>query len=159
MVTTASLLRHIALVALAFGAAGCAAVTPVPTTVDVAGMPNPELALQKSMQHVDAEMAQLGGLSARPAAFIQPAEPAPIERTVDFAWSGPLDAGVAKLAQSVGYTFFTNKPPAQPGVSVSVSVRGGTALDAFRALGERAGTAATIEVDPIHHSVQVTYHA
>lgn len=159
MVGTALPLKHLAVATLAFCAAGCSAITPVPTTVDVTGMPNPEIALQKSMQHVDAEMAQLGGLSARPAAFIQPAEPAPIERIVDFTWSGPLDAGVAKLAQSVGYTFFTNKPPAQPGVSVSVNVRGGTALDAFRALGERAGTAATVEVDPIHHSVQVTHHA
>ncbi len=153
------LMRPVFVVSLAIGAAGCATVTPVPTTVDVAGMPNPEIALQKSMQHVDAEMAQLGGLSSRPVALIQPAIPAPIERIVDFTWSGPLDAGVAKLAQSVGYTFFTTKPPAEPGVSVSVSVHGVTALDAFRALGERAGTAATVEVDPIHHAVQVTHHA
>ncbi len=153
------LMRPVFVVSLAIGAAGCATVTPVPTTVDVAGMPNPEIALQKSMQHVDAEMAQLGGLSSRPVALIQPAIPAPIERIVDFTWSGPLDAGVAKLAQSVGYTFFTTKPPAEPGVSVSVNVRGVTTLDAFRALGERAGTAATVEVDPIRHAVQVTHHA
>ena len=159
MVEFTSLLRHIAFAALALGAAGCATVTPVPTTVDVAGMPNPEMALQKSMQHVDAEMSQLGGLSSRSVAFIQPAEPAPLERTVDFTWSGPLDAGVAKLAQSVGYTFFTTKSPAEPGISVSITVRGVTAIDAFRALGERAGSAATVEVDPIHHSVQVTHHA
>ena len=159
MVEITSLLRHIAFAALAFGAAGCATVTPVPTTVDVAGMPNPEMALQKSMQHVDAEMSQLGGLSSRSVAIIQPPEPAPLERTVDFTWSGPLDAGVAKLAQSVGYTFFTTKAPAEPGISVSVTVRGVTALDAFRALGDRAGAAATVEVDPIHHSVQVTHHA
>ena len=57
MAEITSLLRHIAFAALAFGAAGCATVTPVPTTVDVAGMPNPEMALQKSMQHVDAEMS------------------------------------------------------------------------------------------------------
>ena len=159
MVRTALPIRHLAVATLALCAAGCSTLTPVPTTVDVTGMPNPEIALQKSMQHVDAEMAQLGGLSARPASFIQPAAPAPIERTVDFTWSGSLDAGVAKLAQSVGYTFFTNNPSSQPGVSVSINLRGVTALDAFRALGERAGTAATVEVDPIRHSVQVMHHA
>ena len=158
MIRTASLLRTIVITALAAAAAGCATVTPVPTTVDVAGMPNAEVALQNSMQHVDAEMAQLGGLSAPPAAFVQSVVPAPVERVVDFTWSGPLDAGVAKLAQSVGYTFFTTKPPAKPGVAVDVSLRGVTAIDAFRALGERAGSAATVEVDPLHHSVQVTHH-
>lgn len=145
--------------AAALVVSGCTAVTPVPTTVDVAGMPNPEIALQKSMQHVDAEMAQLGGLSSRTVASLAPIVPAPLERTVDFAWTGALDAGVATLAQSVGYTFYTTKPPAEPGVSVSVSLRGVTALDAFRALGERAGTAATVVVDPVRHSVQVTHHA
>ena len=45
--------------AVLFG--GCAApVYPVPTTVVTPGMPNPEVALQQSMQHVDAEMAELG---------------------------------------------------------------------------------------------------
>src|SRR5271155_1546584 len=44
-------------------AAGCAGVNPVPTTVAVPGMPNPEEALRQSMQHVDAEMAELGHLS------------------------------------------------------------------------------------------------
>lgn len=159
MARTTLLLRHAFLATIAIGAAGCTSLTPVPTTVDVAGMPNPEMALQKSMQHVDAEMSQLGGLSAHSVAFIQPAEPAPLERMVDFTWSGPLDSGVAKLAQSVGYTFFTTKPPSEPGIPISVSVRGVTALDAFRALGEQAGSTATVEVDPIHHSVKVTHHA
>ncbi len=153
-----SMLRTITVTLCAVTAA-CSSITPVPTTVDAAGMPNPELALQTSMQHVDAEMAQLGGLSARPAALLAPGAPAPVERMVDFAWSGPLDAGVAKLAQSVGYTFFTTRPPSEPGISVAVDLRGVTAIDAFRALGERAGAAATVEVDPLHHSVQVTHHA
>src|ERR1700722_10209638 len=48
--------------ALAAGAllSGCASVTPVPTTVDMPGMPNPEAALHQSIHHVDAEMAELG---------------------------------------------------------------------------------------------------
>ena len=52
--------------------AGCAGVTPVPTTVGVPGMPNPEEALQQSMQHVDAEMAELGRLSPMVARQMQP---------------------------------------------------------------------------------------
>ena len=44
--------------------AGCAAsVQPVPTTVATPGMPNPEMALQKSMSDVNAEMAELGLLT------------------------------------------------------------------------------------------------
>lgn len=105
-----SILRIAAALCSVIVASGCANTLPVPTTVDVAGMPNPEIALQKSMRHVDAEMAQLGAMSTR-ATYAQPVVPAPLERTVDFTWSGPLDAGVAKLAQSVGYTFFTTKPP------------------------------------------------
>lgn len=154
--------RHLTIITagvISLGATGCASVAPVPTTVDVAGMPSPEVALQRSMQHVDAEMAQLGGLSTRQGSAPLQIAPAPLERIVDFTWSGPLDAGVAKLAQSVGYAFFTTKPPAEPGVSVSVSLRGVTALDAFRALGERAGFAATVEVDPVRHAVQVLHHA
>lgn len=158
MLRTSRQLRTILAAAAALVASGCTAVIPVPTTVDVAGMPNPEVALQKSMQHVDAEMSQLGGLS-RPTPSLSPVLPSPLERMVDFRWSGPLDAGVARLAQSVGFTFYTTKPPVEPGVSVSVDLHGMTALDAFRALGERAGTSATVEVDPVHHSVQVTHHA
>ena len=51
-------------------AAGCAGVNP--TTVAVPGMPNPEEALQQSMQHVDAEMAELGRLSPTVARQMQP---------------------------------------------------------------------------------------
>src|SRR5208283_3866839 len=51
---------------------GCAGLYRVPTTVDVPGMPNPEEALQQSMQHVDAEMAELGRLSPTVAREVRP---------------------------------------------------------------------------------------
>jgi defect in organelle trafficking protein DotD len=49
----------IAIVALLVTA--CTPVIPVPTTVAVPGMPNPEEALQRSMQDVDVEMTELDG--------------------------------------------------------------------------------------------------
>jgi defect-in-organelle-trafficking protein DotD len=150
----------LATVAVALLAAACSPVIPVPTTVATAGMPNPEQALLQSMQHVDAEMTTLGGMrgpvGAAPAASVSPDE---LERTVNFTWSGPLDAGAAKLAQSVGYTFFTTLPPGAAGVEVAIDVRGVSALDAFRSLGQGAGTRATVEVDPIHHAVRIIHHA
>lgn len=86
-----------------FGAtllAGCAApVHPVPTTVETPGMPNPETALQKSMNDVNAEMAELGELTPAAATPITtPVMPGPLQKTVSFSWNGSLDQGVAKLA-------------------------------------------------------------
>ena len=96
-------------------AAGCAGVNPVPTTVAIPGMPNPEEALRQSMQHVDAEMAELGQLSPTVARQLQPVMPADLQRIVSFEWNGPLDQAVAKLAASIGYTFYTTAPAnAQP---------------------------------------------
>jgi defect-in-organelle-trafficking protein DotD len=140
----------------------CTGVTPVPTTVVTGGMPNPEVALQQSMQHVDAEMTELGTMRAQPiqtADSVTPVVPDDLQRIVNFTWSGSLDAGVAKLAQSIGYTFFTTAPPHAPPLSVAVQVQGVRALDAFQALGEEAGAAATVEVDPLHHQVKVIHHA
>ena len=141
---------------------GCAHVFPVPTTVVTAGMPNPEVALQQSMQHVDAEMAELGTMrarSVRTAVSVTPPLPDDLQRIVNFAWSGSLDQGVAKLAQSIGYTFFTTAPQGAPSLEVAVQIQGATAFDALKALGDQAGTRATVQVDPLHHQVQVIHHA
>jgi hypothetical protein len=92
-------------------------------------MPNPEEALRQSSQHVDAEMAQLGQLTPTQVTTSVPVMPEDLQRLVTFKWSGPLDQGVAKLAQSVGYTFFVTAPPgarrhAQPdGFADSLCVR------------------------------------
>ena len=140
--------------------AGCAApVLPVPTTVATPGMPSPELALQKSMNDVDAEIAELGQL--RPAsisAASSPVLPAPLERIVSFSYSGPLDEAVAQIAQSVGYTFYVTAPPNAPPVNVSITMSSVPAYQVFQALGEEAGSKATVEVDPLHHQVEVIHH-
>ena len=138
---------------------GCASVTPVPTTVATPGMPNPEEALRQSMRHVDAEMAQLGQMS--PAA-VQVAQqnvvPEDLQRTVTFTWNGPLDAGVAKLAASIGYTFYTTGPSTQQPLNVAIAIASVPVFRVFQALGEEAGTQATVQIDPQHHQVQVIHH-
>jgi defect-in-organelle-trafficking protein DotD len=138
---------------------GCASVTPVPTTVATPGMPNPEEALRQSMQHVDAEMAQLGQMSR---AAVQVAQqdvvPEDLQRTVTFTWNGPLDAGVAKLAASIGYTFYTTGPSTQQPLNVAIAISSVPVFRVFQALGEEAGTQATVQIDPQHHQVQVIHH-
>ena len=45
---------------IACGLAGCSSVTPVATNVDTPGMPNAEVALQKSMDETAGELARIG---------------------------------------------------------------------------------------------------
>lgn len=140
--------------------AGCAApVHPVLTTVETPGMPNPEIALQKSMQDVDVEMAELGQLTPAPTTpFSTPVLPEPLQKTVSFSWNGPLDKAVANLAQSVGYTFYVTAPPNAQPVNVTINISSVPAYQVFQALGEEAGTKATVEVDPLHRQVEVIHH-
>ena len=137
---------------------GCAAsVTPVPTNVDVPGMPNPEQALRQSIEQVDAQMASLGRI-APSRATLAPVVPAELHRVVSFTWAGSLDKGVAKLAQSIGYTFYaTASPNAQP-IDVAVQAQSEPAIQVFKSLGDAAGNRATVEVDTLHHQVQVIHH-
>jgi len=139
-------------------AAGCAGVNPVPTTVAVPGMPNPEEALRQSMQHVDAEMAELGRLSPTVARQVQPVMPADLQRVVSFEWNGPLDQAVAKLSASIGYTFYTTAPANAQPLEVSIRMASVPAYQVFQTLGAEAGTRATVQVDPLHHQVQVIHH-
>jgi defect-in-organelle-trafficking protein DotD len=145
--------------AVALGLAGCASVHPVGTNVAVPGMPNPEKALRQSMQHVDAEMAELGELSPGVTRAAGPTMPDDLQRIVSFQFNGPLDQAVAQLAQSIGYTFYTTAPPSTPPLTVSIQLSSVPAYQVFQALGAEAGTQATVQVDPLHHQVQVIHHA
>ena len=147
--------------ALAVGTvlSGCASVTPVPTTVEMPGMPNPEAALQQSINHVNAEMGELGQYTPSVAEVAQPVIPEDLRRTVTFAWNGPLDAGVAKLAASIGYTFYTTGPASQQPLNVTIQISSVPVYQVFQALGEEAGAQATVQLDPQHHQVQVIHHA
>lgn len=146
----------------------CASVTPIPTDVASSGMANSEVALRQSMHTVEAQMTQLGGLVPRPRDNLAAAPvdrtspqgvlPEPLQRTISFAWDGPLDAGVARLAASVGYTFIVTAAPGTVPPLVSIAVRDVPAWQVFRALGEAAGTTATVRLVPVHAQVQVIYH-
>lgn len=144
--------------AAALVVAGCAGVTPVSTTVAVPGMPNPEEALRQSMEHVDTEMAELGQLSPAVARVVQPVMPEDLQRIVSFEWSGPLDQAVAKLAASVGYTFYTTAPANSQPLDVAIRLSSVPAYQVFQTLGAEAGTRATVQVDPLHHQIQVIHH-
>jgi defect-in-organelle-trafficking protein DotD len=138
--------------------AGCATVFPVATTVEMSGMPNPEMALQQSIRHVDAEMAELGEMSPTLTQVAEPIVPDDLRRTVSFSWNGPLDEGVAKLAASIGYTFYTSGPATQKLLTVAIEISAVPVYRVFQALGEEAGTQATVQIDPHHHQVQVIHH-
>lgn len=137
---------------------GCAATVPVPTTVEMPGMPNPEASLQRSIQHVEAEMGELGVMSSSVAQVSGPVLPEDLQRPVSFVWNGPLDAGVAKLAASIGYTFYTTGPASQQPLIVAIQISSVPVYQVFQSLGEEAGTRATVQLDPQHHSVQVIHH-
>lgn len=140
--------------------AGCASTPQVPTDVATTGMPNAELALHRTLDQVNAEMTQIGGMQPQgsmAAASAAPVVPDDLQKPVQFVWTGPLDAGVQKLAASIGYTVAIVGPPNPQPLPVVVNVDG-QVLGAFQALGTQAGTAATVEVDPLHHQVQVVHH-
>ena len=144
-----------------------ACATPnVGTNVLTTGMPNPEIALRDSMRLVDAEMTSLGTLGAAPVRTADPVVPDELQKTVTFAYSGPLDDGARKLATAVGYRLtITPPPPPAAGVAVlgplNVNVSTGfvTAYAALKALGEAAGSRALLRVDPLRHLVEVIYNA
>jgi defect-in-organelle-trafficking protein DotD len=139
--------------------AACAApVQPVPTTDSTTGMANPEIALQQTMRDVRSEMAELNGITA-PAPAPTPVVPADLNRVVSFSWNGTLDQAVAKLALSIGYTFYITAPPSTQPMNVSINVASVSVYDILQMLGNDAGNRATVSIDPLNHQVQVTYHA
>lgn len=143
--------------------AGCAdRVNAISPDVDATGMPNAELALQRSMDRADTAMRDLGsrGVAVRavapsPAPSIIPAE---LQRPETFAWSGPIDVGAKALADRIGYRLVVTAPEKPVPVVVSVNLRNVRILDLFEALGTSAGTQATVIVDPDRRQVQVQHH-
>ena len=138
--------------------AGCAADV-VPTDVATIGIPDAELALRRTLDQVNGDMTQIGSMQPRGAAVATatPLVPGDLQKPVQFVWSGALDAGVQKLAVSVGYTVVVSGPQNPVAIPVAVNVNG-PALGAFQALGDQAGSSATVQLDPLHHQVQVIHH-
>ena len=136
--------------------AGCAAPTVAPD-VDAAGMPNVEVALQRSLDRVDRTMGQLGQYGSTDP--LRPVAPAELQRLVSLAWSGPLDEGVKTLADRIGYRFVVTAPSRTGPVQVAVNMTNVPAIDLLQAFGNAAGASATVMVDPDRHQVEVQYHA
>lgn len=146
--------------------AGCASTPVVPTDVATTGTPNPEIALRDSIRLVDSEMTELGTLSPPFQRAADPVVPDELNKTVTFTYSGPLDDGVRKLADAVGYrvevTPAAPAPAGQPAPSplnVSLSTGFVPAIKAFAAIGDAAGARALVRVDPMRHVVEVVHHA
>ena len=140
------------------GLAGCAA-TPIATNLDMPGMPNAEIALQKSMDDVGHEMERIGKMELEAAASVQPVVvPAELERQVSFQWNGSLDDAVRTLAKTVGYAAVVSGPMTAARVRVSIDPAPRRVYDIFRMLGDQAGSYAAVHVDPQHQRVEVVYY-
>ena len=129
-----------------------------PGPIETTGMPNPELALQRSISSTTADLRELGTIHASPSVPVadQSSTPDDINRRIWFVWKGPLNAGVRKLGKEIGYTVTVfGKSHDIPVQTNSVAA----VLDILRSFGDQAGDAATVQVDPFHHQIAVVYHA
>jgi defect-in-organelle-trafficking protein DotD len=138
--------------------AGCG-VTPVVPNVDIPGISNPEVALQKSMDETAREMTRIGAMEPRAAIASQPAVVAgELNRVVSMQWNGPLEGAVKRLGETIGYgTAITGTVP-QAGLNVTVDPAPRRVYDILHGLGDQAGDAATVRVDQQHQVLEVIYH-
>jgi hypothetical protein len=143
---------------IACALAGCGSVTPVAPNVDTPGMPNAEVALQKSMDETAGELARIGAMQPTTAVASKPAVvPGELERVVAMSWNGGLNGAVRKLADTVGYRVVVSGNGSQA-VNVVVDPTPQRAYDILHGLGDQAGDAATVRVDAQHQLLEVIYH-
>ena len=142
---------------IACGLAGCG-VTPIAPNVDTPGMPNAEVALQKSMDETSTELARIGAMQPAAAVTSKPAVvPGELERVVAMSWNGGLDGAVRKLADTVGYRVVVSGNGSQA-VNVVVNPTPQRVYDILHGLGDQAGELATVLVDAQHQLLEVIYH-
>jgi defect-in-organelle-trafficking protein DotD len=150
-----SLCRGLVLLLASSFLGGCA--HDVATTVDISGMPNAEIALRRSVGHVDSEMGELARM--RPAPRQGPAVvPAELQKIVAFEWEGPIEGAVEKLAGEVGYDVVVDTAFNVQTVSIGIKSGPRRVYEIFQAIGSAAGDRATVQVDAQHHRIQVIYH-
>jgi defect in organelle trafficking protein DotD len=143
---------------VACGLAACSSVTPIATNVDTPGMPNAEVALQKSMDETSTELTRIGAVQPAAAVASQPTVvPGELERVVAMSWNGGLDGAVRKLADTVGYRVVVTGAGSKA-VNVVVNPTPSRAYDILLGLGDQAGDAATVRVDAQHQLLEVIYH-
>jgi len=143
---------------VACGLAACSSVTPIATNVDTPGMPNAEVALQKSMDETSTELTRIGAVQPAAAVASQPTVvPGELERVVAMSWNGGLDGAVRKLADTVGYRVVVTGAGSKA-VNVVVNPTPSRAYDILHGLGDQTGDAATVRVDAQHQLLEVIYH-
>lgn len=101
--------------------------------------------------------AMASAVPATVAPLPLPVLPAELDKRFAFTWNGPLDGAVSKLGERIGYQVTVSGPPGSRPLQIVVDVSG-TAVDVLRAVGNEAGTSATVSVDPIHHQIAVLHH-
>ena len=84
--------------------------------------------------------------------------PEELQRPIGFAWNGSLDDGVRKVAAEVGYRVEVSGPPQPQPLAVAVPNVATTLIGALTTLGNQAGSAATVRVDPINRRIEVIHH-
>ena len=143
---------------IACGLAGCSRVTSIATNVDAPGMPNAEVALQKSMDETSTELTRIGAMQPAAAVASKPAVvPGELERVVAMSWNGGLDGAVRKLADTIGYRTAVSGNASQA-VNVVVDPAPQRVYDILHGLGDQAGAVATVRVDAQHQLLEVIYH-
>jgi hypothetical protein len=142
---------------IAFSLGGCG-VTAVAPNVDTPGMPNAEVALQKSMDETSTELTRIGAMQPTAAVASKPTVvPGELERVVVMSWNGALDGAVRKLADTVGYRAVVSGN-ASLAVYVVVNPTPQRVYDILHGLGDQAGDLATVRVDAQHQLLEVIYH-
>lgn len=147
----------LAAILVACALAGCG-VTPVAPNVDTPGIPNAEVALQKSMDETARELARIGAVQPEAAVAAKPTVvPGELDRVVAMSWNGALDGAVKKLAETIGYRAVVTGA-ATRAVTVVVEPAPQRVYDILQGLGDQAGDAAIVRVDPQHQLLEVIYH-
>jgi len=113
----------------------CASVE-IPTTVDVTGMPNAELALQKSMTEVDAEIGRIGQCNRESQASSPPDIVPENLSGGQFRVEGPLDGAIESLAKTIGYTVAIRAPSNAQPLMIAVSKGPRRVYDILHQIGE-----------------------
>lgn len=126
--------------------------------INTTGMPNAELALQRSIDSTTAQLRQIGAIHATPVTAVTQTPPLPddVTRKVWFVWNGPLNGAVKKLGKKIGYTVTISGKSHRIAVVTNAVA---PAIDILRSMGEQAGAAATVRVDTQNHQIEVAYNA
>ena len=122
-------------------------------------MPNPEVALQKSLDETSHELTRIGAIEPmRAVAAKPPIVAGELDRVVSLQWNGPLDGAVKRLAETIRYRTAISGNAPKGDVNVTVDPAPRRVYDILQALGDEVGAAATVRVDQQHQLIEVIYH-